>query len=171
MRKKNTVRFIYIFISHSIFNSPSTPPWMFHIPYLLPNYLSPRESPYHPAPTQPDLNFLRPPVSWGLGASSLTEPRPSIPLLYMCWGPHISWCMLSVWWSSVWEILRIQVNWNCWYSYRVALLSFFQLSLIQQQESAASVHWLGANICIWLIQLLVGSSKYGHVRSFIVNTL
>jgi hypothetical protein len=29
-------------------------------------------------------------------------------------------------------------------------------SLIQPLESAASVHWLGANICIWLFQLLVG---------------
>jgi hypothetical protein len=21
--------------------------------------------------------------------------------MYVCWEPHISWCMLSVWWSSV----------------------------------------------------------------------
>jgi hypothetical protein len=45
----------------------------------------------------------------------------------MCWGPHISWCMLPGWWSSVWEISGVQLNWNCWSSYRVALLlSFFQ---------------------------------------------
>jgi hypothetical protein len=50
-------------------------------------------------------------------------------------------------------------DWDCWSSYRIApLLSFFQPSLIQQQVSAASVHWLGANICIWFFQLLVGSS-------------
>jgi len=30
-------------------------------------------------------------------------------------------------------------------------------SLIQPQGSAASLHWLGAHICIWLFQLLVGS--------------
>jgi hypothetical protein len=30
---------------------------------------------------------------------------------------------------------------------------------IQPQGSAVSVHWLGANICIWLFQLLVVSSK------------
>ena len=47
----------------------------------------------------------------------------------MCWGPHISWCMLpGWWWSSVWEISRVKVNWDCWSSYRATLLlSFFQL--------------------------------------------
>jgi hypothetical protein len=48
-------------------------------------------------------------------------------------------------------------DWDCWSSYRIVLLlGFFQPSLIQQQGSAASVHWLGANICIWLFQLLFG---------------
>jgi hypothetical protein len=70
----------------------------------------------------------------------------------------------SVWWSRDWEILKVHMNWDCWSSYRIALLlSFFHPSLIQQQGSAASVHWLGANICIWLFQLLVGSSR---VQSF-----
>jgi hypothetical protein len=46
----------------------------------------------------------------------------------MCWGLHISWCMLPGWWSSVWEILGVQISWNCWSSYRAALLlRFFQL--------------------------------------------
>jgi hypothetical protein len=53
-------------------------------------------------------------------------PSSSSPLLYMCWGLHISWCMLSAWWPSVWQISGIHVNWDCWSSYRVAfLLSFF----------------------------------------------
>ena len=43
------------------------------------------------------LNSLGPPVAWGLSVSSLIEHRPGSPLLYMCWGPHISWCMLPVW--------------------------------------------------------------------------
>ena len=60
-------------------------------------------------PTWP-LNTLGPPVSWGLGASSLNEHRSGSPLLYVCWGPHISWCMLSVWWSSVWENSGVQIN-------------------------------------------------------------
>jgi hypothetical protein len=77
-------------------------------------------------PTRP-LNSLGTLVFWGLGASSLPEPRPSSPLLYMCWGPHISWCMLPNWWSSVWEISGVQVNWDCWSSYKVTLLlSCFQ---------------------------------------------
>ena len=42
------------------------------------------------------LPTLGPQVSPGLGASSLTEARPGSPLLYMCQGPHISWCMLLV---------------------------------------------------------------------------
>jgi hypothetical protein len=103
-----------------------------------------------PLPSWP-LNSLWPPVSSGLGASSLNEHRPGSPLLYMCWRPHISWCMLPVWWSSVWEILGVLINWDWWSSYMIALLlSFFQPSLIQQQGSAASVHWLSANICnLW----------------------
>jgi len=38
----------------------------------------------------------------------------------MCWRPHISWCMLPGWWSSVWEISEVQINWDCCSSYRVA---------------------------------------------------
>jgi hypothetical protein len=104
------------------------------------------------------LHSLRPAVSWELGASSLNEHRPRCPLLYVSWGPHINQCMLPVWLSSVWENSRVQINWDCWSSYRVTLLlSFSQPSLIQQQGSAFSVHWLCTNNCIWLFQLLVGS--------------
>jgi hypothetical protein len=46
----------------------------------------------------------------------------------MCWGPLISWCMHPGWCLSVWEILGVQVCWDCWSSYRVAFpLSVFQL--------------------------------------------
>ena len=125
---------------------------------------SPLPCPHMDVPTPPPhpqpLNSLGPPVFWGLGSSSLNEHRPSRSLLYVCWEPHISWCMLSIWWSSVWEILGVQINWDCWCSYRITLLlSFFQPFLIQRQGSAASVHWLGANNCIWLFQLLVGSFR------------
>ena len=78
-------------------------------------------------PTRPP-HSLGPQISWGLGLSSLIEPKTSSPLLYMCWEPHISWCMLNSWWSSVWEISGVQVNRDCWFSYRVTiLLSFSQL--------------------------------------------
>jgi hypothetical protein len=42
-------------------------------------------------------------------------------------------------------------------------LASFSFSLIQPQGSAASVHWLGANICIWLFHLLVGPFGGGVV--------
>jgi hypothetical protein len=100
--------------------------WLFQIPFLFPNP--------HPLPSTPPLyptlplNILGLLVSWGLRVSSLIKHRPSSPLLYMYWGPHICWCMLPVWWSSVWEISGFQIDWDCWFTYRIALLlSFFQL--------------------------------------------
>jgi hypothetical protein len=87
----------------------------------------------------------------------------------MCWGPHISWYMLPDWLSSVWETLGDQINWYCCSSCRITLLSFFQPSLIQQQMSAAYVHWLDAYSCIWLSFLMVlldGSDD----RSLFVST-
>jgi hypothetical protein len=85
----------------------------------------------------------------------MNEHRPGSPLLYVCWGPHISWCWLSGWWSSVWEVSGVQINWDCLSSYSITLLLiFFQPSLIQQRGSAVSVHWLGTNISIWFFQLL-----------------
>jgi hypothetical protein len=60
--------------------------------------------------------------------SEWTQTQTSSLLLDVCWGPHISWCMLPGWWSSVWEISGVQINWDCWFYYRVfLLLSFFQL--------------------------------------------
>jgi hypothetical protein len=51
-------------------------------------------------------------------------------------------------------------------SYMITLLlSFFQPSVIQQQVTAASVHWLGANICMWPFQLPVETPECGHARS------
>jgi hypothetical protein len=44
--------------------------------------MSPQPTFYYTRP----LDSLRPPVSWVLHASSLTEPKPGSPLLYVCWG-------------------------------------------------------------------------------------
>jgi hypothetical protein len=111
-------------------------------------------------------------VSWGLGASSLIEPRPSIPLLYMCCGPHISWCMLPGWWSSVWEISGVQVSWE--------LLIFLigppsssassSFSLIQPQGSLSLVHWLGLNICTYTFSCLLGLLEGSHDKPLFVST-
>jgi hypothetical protein len=91
------------------------------------------------------LNSLVSPASWGLDESSLNEYRPGYSLLSVSWRLHISWCILHIWWYSVWEISRVQINWDYCSSYRITpLLCFFQPSLIQQQGSAASAHWLGA---------------------------
>ena len=62
---------------------------------------------YHP---DRHPHTLEPQVSLELSASSLTEARPGNPLLYMCQGPHISWCMLPDWCLSVWEISGVQVS-------------------------------------------------------------
>jgi hypothetical protein len=91
---------LLFFTLHILFPAPYTL-WLFHIPYLLPTPCLQVDVPT-PNPIW-TLNSLGPPVSWGLGASSLNEHRPGSLLLYVCWRPHISWYMLSVWWSSVWE--------------------------------------------------------------------
>jgi hypothetical protein len=147
----------FIFSKSRLYSSPSPPSDC---------YTSHTSSPYlqedvpipHPHPNRLPP-FRGPQVSPGLGLFSLTASRPGSPLLYMCWGgvSHFSWCMLPGWWLSVWGIPGVQVSWDCCYSSRATLLSFFQPSLIQPHGSAASVHWLGVNICIWLFQLLVGS--------------
>jgi hypothetical protein len=115
---------------------------------------------------------VRPPVSWGFGASSLNEHRPRSSLLYVCWGPHISWCMLSVWWSSVWEISGIHINWDCWSAYRIALFSFFQPSLIQQQGPSQLLLSIG---CMQIsssdsFSYLLGLPGGSHDRSHFVST-
>jgi hypothetical protein len=115
-------------------------------------------------PTWP-LNSLVPPVPSGLGASSLNEHRPGNPLLYVCWGLHISWCMLPGWWSSIWEILGVQVNWDCWSSYRDALLlSFFQFSP-NSTTGVSSFCPLVRCKYLHLTQLLVG------IRNFLTEAL
>jgi hypothetical protein len=79
------------------------------------------------------LNFLGLPTS-PLRARCIisegTQIRKSSTICVFLGGPHISSCMLSVWWSRVWEISEVHINWDCWSSYRVVLLlSFFQPSL------------------------------------------
>jgi hypothetical protein len=130
--------------------------WLIHIPYPFPTpclYVDIST----PHPTWP-LNSLGPPVSWELGASSLNEHRTGSPLLHMCWGSHISWCMLPVCGPVFERSQGSRLIETAGSPTGRTLLSFFQPSLIQQQGSAVLVHWLGANICIWLFQLLVAFS-------------
>jgi hypothetical protein len=131
---------------------------LFHIPYLLPNPYLHLDVPIS-HPTWP-LNSVGPPVSWGLGASSRNDP---VVLYCICVGGLLSAAVCCLFGGPVFErFWEVQINWDCWSSYRIVVLrSFFQLSLVQQQGmfSTASVHWLGANMCNWLFQLLFGSSR------------
>lgn len=136
--------------------------FIFYIPYSIPHapypiqyvtfhtssppQLSSCWSPPILQPTWP-LNTLWPPGFWVLGASFQYDHRHGSPLLYMNWGTHISWCMLCVWCSSVWEISAVQINWDSWSFCKIAFpLSYFQPSLIQ--GLVASLHILVANNCI-----------------------
>jgi hypothetical protein len=118
---------IYLFVYFTLHNLPTHP----HTPsYCSTSHTSSPPSLHMdvptPHPTCP-LNSLEPPVSWRLGASSLNKHRPSSSLLYVCWWPYISCCMLPGLWSSVWVISGVQIIWDCWSSYMGALLlSFFQ---------------------------------------------
>jgi hypothetical protein len=76
--------------------------------------------------------------------SEWTQTRQSSTICVL--GASISWCILPGWWSSVWEISGVQVNWDCWSSYSLASSIF---SLIKPQDSEAAAHWLGVHICIW----------------------
>ena len=114
----------------------------FYTPDFIPLLIHPPTVPHTISPSQPSvstrvsppltthvtrpLNYPGPPVFWGLHASSLTEPKPGSPLLYLCW---VSYQLVHASW---WEISGVQVNWDCWSSCRVALLlSLFQLFLFQ----------------------------------------
>ena len=66
------------------------------VPHPIPlSHQSPKGCPQYSIPTPPDLPFLEPQISQGLGASSLTEARSHSPLLYICWGLRISWWIVS----------------------------------------------------------------------------
>jgi hypothetical protein len=143
---------------HSVFHSPLLPPICpLTAPYPT---LLPLISTWMPPPhaTSP-LNSPGPPVSGWLCASSLNDHIPRSPLLHVCWGLILAGvcCLFG---GSVFFRSWIQINWDCWSSYRTALLlSFFQPSVTLQHGLAAYVRWLGTNIYICLPQLLVGSFR------------
>jgi hypothetical protein len=91
----NVNSFKNFFTLHISYPAAPTTLQLLHISYLCPTTPLLHVDAPTPHPTWP-LNSLGPPISWGLGASCLNEHRPGSPLLYVCWGPHTSWCMLSV---------------------------------------------------------------------------
>ena len=72
-------------------------------------------------------------------------------------GPWVSYYMLPCWWPIVWEISGVQVSWDCWSSYQVVLLIYFQ----PLPNSTTEIPCLGINICICLSQVFGGSLR-GH---------
>ena len=137
---------------------------LFHIPYLSPSSCIHVDVP-NPHTTWP-LNFLGPPVYFGLGDSSLNEHKPRSPLLYIFWWHQFIWSMLTVWWFIVWEISVVQNYWDYWSAYRVSLLLCFLQSFHNSTTWVSPfVHWLVATICFLLYQLLLCLLEHDHARS------
>ena len=97
----NSLIFFYIPVFIHLLVHPLTTPHP-----IPPLPISKRMSPLPSHLTRPPhyLQFFR-----GLGASSLSEARSGSPLLYMCWRPHISCCMLPGWWNTI-QLLRARTS-------------------------------------------------------------
>jgi hypothetical protein len=97
---------------------------MLHIPYLLPSLLSPRGCP-HPSPHLTSefpgtFSVLR--VSHIISEQTQTRKSSTVCVLGASYQLLYSVCLVVLW-----EISGVQINWNRWSSYRIALLlSFFQ---------------------------------------------
>ena len=141
--------FIIIFCTTVLSPSQSTF-WLFHIPYWL--------SPFPDPGLQGDVPTSPAPHSNPWGLQSLIETDPVV---------FCSICVEVLILAILCCLLVIPVSERSGGSRSIetagpprglpsssASSSFF---LIQPQGSAASVRWLGENICIWLFYLLVGS--------------
>jgi hypothetical protein len=109
--------------------------------------ISKRMFPPHPHLFRPP-HFLGPQVFQGLGAFSPTVARPSSPLLYMCWGPHTLAGVCCLVGGSVSERSLRSRSVEIASPMGLPSSSCSSFSPIQPQESPASLHWLGAGICI-----------------------
>jgi hypothetical protein len=108
--------YYFYFLQFSHCPLPVCPPT---VPHPIPPTLCVQED-VPPTPARPPCS-LGPQVSQGLGSSSPTKPRPDVRGLGLVLA-RVS-CLVG---SSVSEISGVQVSWDCWSSYEVALLSFFQ---------------------------------------------
>jgi hypothetical protein len=146
---------LWLFFTFNLFYSPvfilkSSALQQFLILFLISKRLSPH---YHLHSTRPPQS-LGSQVSQGLGASFVPETRPGSPLLYMCQGTNIVWCMLPGWWLSVWKISR-SVGTSGLPMGSPSSSASSNFSPIQPQRFLSSIYWLGASICIWLFKLLI----------------
>lgn len=112
--------------------------WLFHIPYLLTNPLSPQGCSHPPSHQTSKLpgasSFLR------LGASSLTEPALSSPLLYVCLISAGACCLAG---GPVSEISGVQVKKreNTYWRQCHGLLEWEPFS--KGQSGLAKLNWKG----------------------------
>ena len=114
--------YIYIIFIHFLkSNLFFTLPIFFPLPLIHPPVFP------HPIPPSHPLSMwmsLPPPylTSKHPGVSSLLRVTCIISGWTQTWqsstvcvlGASYHWYMLPVWWSSVWEILGAQINWDCW---------------------------------------------------------
>ena len=135
---------------------PPHPPVSMFVPQTQPHIIS--------------LNSMGPPLSWGLGVS-LNEHRPRVFYCCVCWGPHISWYMVPGWWPNVWEILGVQIDWDCWSFYRISLLlSFFQLFPHSTIGVSCFCTLVGCKYIYDFFRGLLGLSEDSHDRYLFVST-
>ena len=83
------ILFIFYFFIYNSYVAPLQVPLPIVLHLITPSLVSPR--PPRPPPS------LGPQVSQGFGTFSPTEARPGSPMLYICWGPWTSLCMLPGW--------------------------------------------------------------------------
>ena len=85
---------IAIYLHPRVHPSLCPPSWFPFSQFLIPFLLSYARACF-PLPSSRHPLSLEPQISGGLGSSSPTEARPDSPLLYMCWEPWTSPCMLT----------------------------------------------------------------------------
>jgi len=81
---------------------------------------------------------------------------------------ELTWCMLTGFCVSIWEISGIQVNWDSWSSYRVVLiLSFFQLS----PNSTTGVRSFSPLVGCTYLHLTLSVASWGFWRAVMIDPL
>jgi hypothetical protein len=148
-----------------IFYSPDFIPLWLH-PLTVPHHITPppQLSPWgcpnaHSPHSTRSPHSLGPPVSWGLGIYHLWMNTDPDVLCCICFGGLISAVVCCLFGGPVFERSRgTRLIENAGPPIVLPSSSISPcFSLHQPQGSASSVHWLGANICIWLFHLLLGS--------------
>jgi len=190
---------------HSIFIPLLAHPLTVPHPILPPHLCLPKDvpiSPPLPPPLPPPHQSSKLPGASSLlkvRYISLTEPRPGSPLLYLCWGPHLSWCMLPGWWSSVWGISGVEVEtagppteWSsssafssfslihltlstaCWIFQRAVMIDPFLWVLHSASNSVRpwgfTLSWIPLWACSWTF-FSSGSSHFPFLKFFQTRTI